>query len=866
MNHTEALEQLTMLGIPPEDAEESLRKNNYNVERAANYYYNGDLERDRSANKWDETAFSQGRYGESMDVPAIHHPQPSKLNSLAQAADMVLRDPPGAKSRPPSRSFQITPHDGDALDPDIQQAIKASMEDSQQSQPYTGPQVTGTVGYTGTSNFRPADNNTYHDPNSWAVTVSGPSESAVEIFLDPAPIERKRLPGQPAFLRPSTGSGSLGPLFTILYNIPLARETILQREHILEDYGHNEQWWAGHVIQLPRVVVEDESNGVPTEEIEIIRESQRLMAFLEGTDRAYGTAESLGSLPNVFDLDPSNIVPRFFQSFQAAAKYINGDPKYRTALESKAVRVGPGMDPHSQTFEVFDLYVSGYLIDQGGTLYDALDSMFWEGEGEGEGVETYAEYIGDVCTIQVRTEENHRPCGVDIPSELYFDRYTERFKDEFAKMKKSRDELRLQIEQIEEKERRIRLYSPMSQPHRNLDMMKVMGTTRMYFEQSSNSDHLIGEEAVAEAEHAKQCAEVAKQLADIEGRIQKKIEALKSQKDELRTTLDKLKSIFTSPENTTENAPPLTKYVLRGVSTDKGITYVRRKKIVPIIDIEHENAPAETTSQNEWWTMKYLTNQQLSYSDEQYGSYEIKTVLEEEVLRAARFEGQGIVLLVYAKEDTDEAELEDVALPEPLKQFVAQDNRYFSAEITNAASKPQSQSRKRRHDLTAATDIPPVGDHLSYMAQWTAGLATNNSSRVATPGDSRRNSAEFDATMDTGELTAIPEPPSPPTTSHGHSVHFAVDHEPGFRGAYGTTHEMMAVDEIPRGPPANRHGADDTDDEMTYGSQHLEIATDGTLQPVPIPPIPPPPVPPPPINVVANGPPPARAPRLDLED
>ncbi|KAJ6264031.1 hypothetical protein Dda_0170 [Drechslerella dactyloides] len=856
----DALAQCLELGIPQKDAEECLKKNGNNVERAVNYYFSGDLENERAANVWDEKV-----WGEDRDGPAQSS---NSLDYLVQAAD-TLRDPIGAKSRPPSpssRNFRIESHD----DAELQQAIKASMEDSQKS--FTGPQTTGTVGYTSSSNFKPADTNTHYDSSTWAVTVSGPPEaSAIEIFLDPSPFERKRLPDQPAFLRPSTGSGSLGPLLTILHSIPASRESLLQRDHIIDSYGENKQWWAGQVVQLPRVVVEDDPDPIPPESVEVIRESQRLMAFLTGTERAYGTAESLGSIPSVFDPDAGTIVTKYFQSLQDALRIINNDPYFRTPLQSKAVRISPNMEVNSSTFEVVDLTVKNSLLEQGGTLYDALDALFWEDETEGgEETETYAEYFGDVCTLQVRVEDpQRRPCGFDVPAEIYFDRYTEKFKDEVSKMRSEKGVIQSQIEELITKETKIRLYSPMSQPHRNLDMLKVLGTTKTYFEQSSNTELLSSENDLTTEEDLKRRGEASKQLAEIEARIQKKITELKTLRDALREKLDQMKGIFTSPSNTIEGMPELTRYVLRGVSTDRGVTYIRKTKVVPHIDLETEGAPTETKTVEEWWSMKYHTTQ-MAFSDEQYGSFEIKTVPEEQVLRSAKFDGQGHVILVYAKEEAVEREIEAVILPEPLKRFVEQDNKFFVAELAEAASKPQTKKRPLEDWSNDTTDYTNSRD---YLNQWRAG--TVNSSRAATPGDSRRNS--FDSVrnidMTDDDLKAIPEPPSPPRAPNGGggpSVHFADDPRKGFHGAYGSSHEVMATDHVPE-KPRLIIGDDDSDEEMTYGSQHLEFAHDGTLQakdmPVPPPPPPPLPPPPPPSNTArVVGPCDIKYPRFDLEE
>lgn len=197
----------------------------------------------------------------------------------------------------------------DPADTDYERALKASLEDSGPSQSTsTGPQVTGTVNYTGSANFKLADSSTSYDMSNWAVTTTNAGEtSAIEIFMDPPANERKRVMEEPAFLRPGSVPGALGPLLTILHSIPAARETLLQRSFVAPDYGHNEQWWTGHAITLPKIVDTDNPDIISQEATDIIMESQRVMAFLELTERAYGTPEALGSLPNVYEADASGM-------------------------------------------------------------------------------------------------------------------------------------------------------------------------------------------------------------------------------------------------------------------------------------------------------------------------------------------------------------------------------------------------------------------------------------------------------------------------------------------------------------------------------------------------------------------------------
>ncbi|KAK6496202.1 hypothetical protein TWF481_002226 [Arthrobotrys musiformis] len=849
----ELIAKAVEFGIPQPDAEECLKRNNNDIEQAINYYFNGGLDKDRSQDRWDESAWNTDRYG----PPEQHTQGVDALEYLAVAADSVLRDPIGAKSRPPSPSttFQIH-HSTDGEDADLQQAIKASMEDSQQNYTsFTGPQTTGTVGYTPGTNFKRADNDTQYDSGSWALAVRGQGEtSAIEIFLDPPPNERKRVPGQPAFLRPSTGSGSLGPLLTILHSIPVARDVLLQKDHILDDYGQQDNWWAGHIIQLPRVVNEDELDPIPPENLEVVRESQRLMAFLSGTERAYGTAESLGSIHNIFDADPGSIVTNYFCALRDAVRLLNGNLEMRTPLQSRAVKVSPNGEEGSQIFEVFDLMIRNHVLDQGGTLYDALDTLFWDEPEES----VYAEYFGDVCTIQARVEDpNRRPCGIDIPAEMYFDRYTKGFREHVAEMKKAKIGIQEQIDALSAKERKIRLYSPMFQPNSVLDMMKVIGATKKYFELSSDPESVLPTGGVVPEEHAKKCSETARQLAEIEERIQKKLTNLKQQRDALRDKLEKLKSIFTSAENTIEGAPPLQKYLLRGVSTDRGVTYIRREKFIPHINLEEDGAPTEMKTDYEWWAIKYQTTQ-LAYSEESYGSYEVKAVSEEEVLRAARFEGNGIVLLAYAKEEpADAKQILGMDLPEALQQFVARDNQNFAKEVADAAARPQVYNKKRPRDQDWNTDKP--FSNRDYQRQWEPHYqgGTANSSRNATPGSSRRNSFDMADLNDVNDdnLKIAPKPPSPPAAPNVNfapsapTVHFA-DQPEGFQGAYGSKHELMAIEQ--EGKTRQKPAMPDNDHEMTQGSQHFEFAEDGTLREAIMP------IPPPPPNIKGK-------PRFDLD-
>jgi hypothetical protein len=203
----------------------------------------------------------------------------------------------GAQSRAPTPvSFRAGAGNiNDNEDPELAQALQASMEGQ------WGPQETGVTG-THTSpvnpNFAPAPAGKHYDPNQWAL-MPAPRAETKEITRHPPPQLRKREDGAPAFLRNSLVSYTLSGLLTIMHAIPSAREAFLLRCYLQDDYGHHPKWWDGEKIQSTRIIeVEDERLRFAEAEEQLI-ELQRIMAFLDRTDRAYGCIDSLATMPRV---------------------------------------------------------------------------------------------------------------------------------------------------------------------------------------------------------------------------------------------------------------------------------------------------------------------------------------------------------------------------------------------------------------------------------------------------------------------------------------------------------------------------------------------------------------------------------------
>lgn len=150
-----------------------------------------------------------------------------------------------------------------------------------------GPQETGTRNSPTNPTFGPAQENKAYDPNQWAVTVATQS---LEVIPEPAPQDRRRVPGAPSFLSPA-GNEIIGGGITIAHAIPAMRADLLALDQVQDNYGQNEKWWNGEKIEVPRVT--DSETSSKEKSYAFLMEVQRLMVFLDQSKRAYANIDSL---------------------------------------------------------------------------------------------------------------------------------------------------------------------------------------------------------------------------------------------------------------------------------------------------------------------------------------------------------------------------------------------------------------------------------------------------------------------------------------------------------------------------------------------------------------------------------------------
>lgn len=302
---------------------------------------------------------------------------------------------------------------------ELQQAMAMSLNQD------VGPQETGVTS-TSQPQFTRATRDDYND-NEWAVTLL--NSSAREIIISPDPEDRKKINGEPAFLRPSREGLYLGGLLTILHAIPLAREALLLRGHTLSNYGHDTQWWNGQPIHLPKVVTVNDTGGMENSDWDdIILESQRLMAFLDSTERAFGSVDPLTSLKSV-SYDSEGSVGMFLDNWQQAAVKAGPENQLSRIFLSRAFkRPLSALDtPIDKEFVTLEPFVDP---DHGQTLYDVLDRTMWADRPDEELDDVWLDCVADVLTIKLEASEvTAKSVDVKVPSVFYTDRYMHSCRD-----------------------------------------------------------------------------------------------------------------------------------------------------------------------------------------------------------------------------------------------------------------------------------------------------------------------------------------------------------------------------------------------------------------------------------------------------
>ncbi len=532
---------------------------------------------------------------------------------------------------------------------DMKQAMELSMNGS-------FPQETGVIGGT---QFGPATKEYYDNP-SWAMTVSG---SAHEIILNPEPEDRKLEGDQPAFLKPSVTGQYLAPLLTILHSIPLANETLLFRDHVLPEYGQEIEWWDGTAVKLPKIV--DLANGRSDyDDDEIIYETQRLMAFLSMTERAYGSVEVLARLNKVSDHNQGKVVGNYLRTWQGAVTRKSPENPNISLFYSLGTRIPfDGTEPTRQPFWSLDVLIDESIAEQGLTLYDALDNIIWaDDQNEPDNADIFLESIGEVFTMRLmRQHLSKSSIDVRIPALWYPDRYLKSCKDTAFRMKTQKINLVKQVTKIEQLRAKLMEYRRPSRDgkEKTVDAGKLLQTAINYFEQPPqpnvrySAPDMDEDMEMESLNPSMRDADLAGQLKAISDRVNHKLQILDQEKEAVRADLKRLSAMLTEPSTDPER-PPHHQYSLRGVSTEPHTTYVLR----PLDSSAADNTPDAVSRGWQWWKLSYSTTETKPLSRTASPSYKSSyfNFLSESALRALNVSNKPVKKSSYGSSSSDSSQ------------------------------------------------------------------------------------------------------------------------------------------------------------------------------------------------------------------
>lgn len=335
-------------------------------------------------------------------------------------------------------------HDYNA-DPELQQALAASRAEAGMP-----PQESGVTG-TEVVHFGPANRSQY-EQGQWDMVPIGKS-SVREVVSDPEPADRKREPGAPAFLKPGVQDTRLNAVITIYHEIPLTRSLFLNSENCLDNYGYDPEWWSGKPIEVQVLTVEGEETLVE----HCDRELQRLMAFLDKTERSYGSVEPLADRADVkkaFRGQP-DVPSAVFSAWKSIFKDTDDEPMVEMIFSAGVPCEDQDTVKDEKAFAMLELDLPPTDSNQE-TLYDIADEVLWPGLGNLDlATCPYLSRIAPVISFKVDGQGDRR--AIEVPMVWYPDRYLKSGREAALEMRLQKREVEKELTRIHTLEEKLSL-------------------------------------------------------------------------------------------------------------------------------------------------------------------------------------------------------------------------------------------------------------------------------------------------------------------------------------------------------------------------------------------------------------------------
>lgn len=373
--------------------------------------------------------------------------------------------------------------------------------------------------------FGPANRPSY-DANEWAMVPRG-NVYATEILPDPDAMDRKRKEEEPAFLKPSVKENRLASILTIYHEIPLAREVFLNKEKLASDYGSNPEWWTGTKIEAnsPNWTGEANWNSPTQEDVEnFMVEIQRLMAFLSGTERAYGSADALAAQKALEFRGSVDVESKFFDAWKDACLKMNQADLikllYSTAVQPNAAETWA---PESRHFAILDLQIpfSNSKTSGEATIYDLADEILWQRSGFDMNNSAYLDSLGEVVAFRFASNPGSE-ARIRIPAIWWPDRYLKENREEVLEMRLKQADITREISKIDQKEQKLSLFT--------LSSGKVVTVKDLFAASMRHDENIItnsqDENAYSPSSETNISKELEQVMNSIDAKLQRKLLSL----------------------------------------------------------------------------------------------------------------------------------------------------------------------------------------------------------------------------------------------------------------------------------------------------------------------------------------------------
>jgi hypothetical protein len=606
-----------------------------------------------------------------------------------------------AMSRPPSRAdhdiidmsaehaqitggMNKTTQAADDDDAQLQAAIKMSLGQDMPEQ---------ENGVTGTGQQFGAATKPFYDPNQWAVTTVASSREMVD---HPPPAKRRRVEGQPALLRGSRESGYLAALLTILHSIPLAREALLLPSLNIAAYGYDQHWWSGSSDENRKSLTLDANPDSDRNRINLLAEVQCLMAFLDGTKRAYGSVDALADLQAYRSYPAESYFSKFYEAWKAAAMAECRDEPLTQIFNSTAMKaVNSDEEPISKDLVCLEPPTNRY---DGQLLVDLLDTTVWN-DNANDMDDVWISHSAEVFTIRMHDPEKKDEGLRLTTSPVWFpDRYMWECRERTREMRRQLQAIRRDIHRYTSLQRRFQF---LSGPDRKSISIKDILEAAAKSTAAATTE--LPSSDVTDAITSGDVEAVQPQVDAILNKIEQKLEALDKMKVDLDAQMRVIRQQLTTASDD-PSEPPYNKYVLQGVSTKPEVVYVRHRN-PDLLGLDDGDA---ARSEWQWWKLTWSNNSSSEPSHPPMigpvtqaqaqaagnglpggASYSVSKITEEDVIEAAKVENHSVVM-VYANQNAMNFECTPVS--QALQLFIKQDNLMFERECRGEERKVELDS------------------------------------------------------------------------------------------------------------------------------------------------------------------------------